>query len=888
MGWRRFLRRAKWDRERLEEIESYVRMETDENIARGMRDGEARAAALRKLGNRTLIREEIYRMNTIGLVDTLGRDLRYALRALRRNPIFTLIAVLTLAIGIGANTAIFSVVNGVLLKPLPYPQPDALVGVWGSALFQGVRADTNLSPPMYFTFRQQNRTYLEFGVWNNGAASVTGMGDPEQVPTLGVTQGILPALGVQPFLGRWFSPADDTPGTPETVMLTYGYWQRRLGGDRTVIGRAITIDSRPREVIGVMPQNFRFFNSDPDMILPLRFEPSLIVSNFSYQGIARLKPGVTLAQANADLGRMLPLSLTASGLSARMIEVAQSQPDLRPLKRDVVGDVGPVLWVLMGTIGMVLLIACANIANLLLVRAEGRQQELAIRAALGAGWGRIARELLVESVTLGVLGGTLGLALAYGGLRILVATGPANLPRLTEISIDPLVVGFALAISLLSGLLFGAIPVAKYAGPRIGLVLRGSGRSLSQSRERHRSQNTLVVVQIALALVLLVGSGLMIRSFHALRSVQPGFTRPQQIQTVRISIPEAQVAEPERVTRMQNDILDKITSIPGVASAAFSNALSLEGIQTNSTLSVEGKTYAEGQIPPVRRFKFVSPELFRTLGTPLVAGRDFTWTDIYANRNVAMISENLARETWGNPDAALGKRIHEGIGIVPAWHEIIGVVGDVHDDGVHLKATPIVYWPARQRLRSMGMASYIPRAVTFAIRSDRAGTDSFLTQIREAVWAVNANLPLAQVRTLGEVYNQSLARTSFTLVMLGIAGAMALVLGIVGIYGVLSYAVSQRRREIGIRLALGAQRGELQGMFVRHGLMLASIGVVIGLGAAMGLTRLMSSLLFGISPLDPLTYAAGALLLATAAVLASYLPARRASVVDPVDALKAE
>ena len=884
MSWRRYLRRAKWDRERHEEIESYVQIETDANIARGMPLEEARHAARKKFGNPTLIREEIYRMNTIGFLDSLGRDLRYALRTLRHNPMFTLIAVLTLAIGIGANTAIFSVVNGVLIRPLPYPQPDALIGVWGSALFQGVRNDTNLAPPMYFTYLDQNQTYQEFGVWSSGAASVTGMGDPEQVPTLLVTFGILRALGVQPALGRWFSQTDDTPGSPETVMLAYGYWQRRLGGDKAVIGRTITIDSRPREVIGVMPQNFRFLNSDPEMILPQRLERGLIVSNFSYGGIARLKPGVTLAQANADLARMLPASLIASGLSRKMIETAQSQPNIRPLKRDVVGDVGTVLWVLMGTIGMVLLIACANVANLMLVRAEGRQHELAIRAALGAGWGRIARELLVESITLGMLGGALGLGLAYGGLRLLLTMGPANLPRLAEISIDPLVLAFALMVSLISGLLFGVIPVIKYTRPRIALAMRGGGRSVSQSRERHRSQNMLVVVQVALALVLLVGSGLMIRSFQALRNVQPGFTRSQQIQTVRISIPEAQVPEPERVTRMQNDILDKITGIPGVASAAFSNALPLEGMQTSSTLSVEGTTYMEGQIAPFRRSIFVSPDLFKTLGTPLIAGRDFTWTDIYGSRNVAIVSENLARETWGGPAAALGKRIHEGMASSVAWSGIIGVVGDVYEDGVQLKATANVYWPARERIQTLG----IPRTVTFAIRSDRTGTESFLSEIRQAVWAVNANLPLAQVRTLGEVYNQSMARTSFTLVMLAIAGAMALVLGIIGIYGVLSYAVSQRRREIGIRLALGAQPGELKRMFVRHGLVLAGIGVAIGLGAAAALTRLMSSLLFGIKPLDPLTYAAGALILGLAAVLASYLPARRASAVDPVEALKAE
>ncbi|HEV8412765.1 MAG TPA: ABC transporter permease [Bryobacteraceae bacterium] len=876
MSWHRFFRRAKWDGERHAEIESYVQIEMDANVARGMPLEEARHAARKKFGNPTLVREEIYRMNTIGILDIVGRDLRYAFRALRHSPMFTLIAVLTLGIGMGANTAIFSVVDGVLIRPLPYPHSDALVGVWHSAVLQGAPfSNLNLSSEMFATYLDHNQTFLEFGAWSNGAASITGMGDPEQVRTLAVTQGVLPALGVQAALGRWFSQDDDTPGTPETVVLTYGYWQRRFGGDKAAIGRAITVDLRPREVIGVMPKSFRFLGVAPDVILPLRFERSrLSPDDFSFQGIARLKPGVTLAQANADVARMLPIWTRTYGLSPKLLEVSKMGPALRPLKQDVVGDVGKVLWVLMGTIAMVLLIACANVANLLLVRAKGRQHELAIRAALGAGWGRIARELFVESITLGVLGGALGLGIAYGGLRLLVSMGPANLPRLPEISIDPLVMTFTVAVSLLSGLLFGIIPVIKYAGPQIATALRGGGRSLSQSGERHRSQNTLVVVQVALALVLLVGSGLMIRSFQALRSVQPGFTRPEQIQTVRISIPEVQVAEPERVTRMQSEILDKIAAVPGVASAAFASALPMEvDFRNVNAVSAEGKNQEE-RLPPIRRSKFVSPGLFKTQGTPIIAGRDFTWTEIYDDQRVAVISENMAHETWGEPSAALGKRIR--VGTAAPWYQIIGVVGDVYEDGVHQKAPGCVYWPAGTR------------SIVFAIRSDRTGTEGFLKQIQQAVWSVNASLPLASVQTLQDIYDRSMARTSFTLVMLGIAGAMALVLGIIGIYGVLSYAVSQRRREIGIRLALGAQPGELKRRFVRHGLVLAGIGVAIGLIAAAGLTRLMSSLLFGIKPLDPITYAAGALILGLAAVLASYLPARRASAVDPVEALKAE
>jgi predicted permease len=487
---------------------------------------------------------------------------------------------------------------------------------------------------------------------------------------------------------------------------------------------------------------------------------------------------------------------------------------------------------------------------------------------------------------LGVMGGALGLGLAYGAVRLLIAAGPASLPRLSEIAIDPRALAFTLIISLLSGLLFGFIPALKYARGRISLSLRGGGRTLSESRERHRARNILVVGQVALALILLVSSGLMIRTFQALRNVEPGFTRPEQIETVRISFPAALVREPERVARMQNDIVDKLATVPGVTSVAFTSALPLEGAAANwDAILAEDKTYRANEIPPLRLFKNVSPGFFKTLGTRLIAGRDYTWTDLYGRRPVVIVSENLARELWGTAFAALGKRIGTGSG---RWREVIGVVQDVRDNGVRDAAPATVYWPSFEESLYSPRQLEVARTVTFTIRTGRAGTESFLTQAPQAVWSVNANLSLASVRTMQDIYNRSLGRTSFTLVMLGIAGAMALVLGLVGIYGVISYAVSQRRREIGIRLALGAQPGELKRMFVRHGLVLATAGVAIGLTAAMALKGLMSSLLFGISPMDPVTYAAVPVVLVMAATLASYLPARRASMVDPVEALKAE
>ncbi|MEO8097609.1 MAG: ABC transporter permease [Acidobacteriota bacterium] len=875
MNWRRYFHRSEADREQQAELESYLDIAVSEYVARGMTPQHAVEKARKRLGNPTRIREEIYHMNTIGFLDTLSRDVRYALRTFRTNPSFTAVAFLTLAIGIGANTAIFSVVNGVLIKPLPYPNSEALVGVWHSANFAGKPTTLDLSPSIYFTYQENNRAFEKFGVWTARQTSVTGMGDPEQVDALVVTQGVLPAIGVQPALGRWFSVEDDATGSPETVILTHGYWQRRWSGDRGVVGRTITVDARPHRIIGVMPQDFRFLTSRAQLILPQRFDRTKLPPSFGYLGVARLKPGVSLTQADADVGRMLPIVANGPGQSPRFWESIKFAPALRSLKQDVVGDVGQVLWILMGVIGIVLLIACANVANLLLVRAEGRQQELIIRAALGAGWRRIAWQLLIESMTLGVFGGALGLGFAYAGLRLLVAIGPANLPRLNEITIDPTVLLFTLGTAVLSGLLFGLIPVLKYTGRRVS-TLRTDGRGLSQSRERHRSQNALVVMQVALALVLLVASGLMIRSFQAMRNVQPGFTQPERIQTVRISIPPAMVQGNEDAVRMQRDILEKLTAIPGVSSAAFASALPLENepeFATSSPIGAAGKV-AQGELPPIRRLKTVSPGSFKTVGTPLIAGRDFVWADADGSVKVTIVSEQLAKETWGTAAAALGQLI--------GGQEVVGVVGDVYDDGADRPAVPIVYWPARADARPA------VRSFGFALRSSRAGTETFLNEIRQAVWSVNASLPLSRIQTLGELYTQTMARTSFTLVMFGIASSMALVLGIIGIYGVLSYAVSQRNREIGIRLALGAQPTELRSMFLRHGLVLAAIGVAIGLGAAAGLTRLMSSLLVGVSPLDPIAYGAAALVLALAAALASYIPARRVSAVDPMIALRAE
>jgi predicted permease len=879
-----------------EEIREHLEEKIEELVADGMPRKEATAMARRAFGNVTLTEEDSRNAWRWPSVEDFLADVRYGLRALRRNPAFTAISLLTIAIGMGANAAVFSVVNSVLLKPLDYPRPQELVALRqiapGAAGLADFENGLLLSPSMYFTYAEQNRTFQGLGVWVPGTANVTGLAEPEQVRTIEVSDGVLQVLASPPEAGRWLSSADQIPRGPERVMLSYGYWQRRFGGDRTVVGRNVLVDSRPREIVGVMPQRFRFVDTDFDVILPLAFDRrKLILAGFGYHGIARLKPGVAIAEANADLTRMLPIWMDSwsngPGSNPHIYETWKITPMILPLKQEVIGNVSEVLWVVTGTIGLVLLIACANVTNLLLVKVESRQRELAVRAALGAGWMRIVRGLLVESMMLGLMGGAVGVSLAQAGVRFLVASGPANLPRFSEISLDGRTLGFTVLLSLLSGLLFGLIPALKYAGPRASLALRSAGRTASLSLEGHRARNILVVGQVAMALVLLVSAGLMIRTFQALRTVEPGFTDAQHLQLMRISIPNSLVAEPERVTRIQNEIADKLAGIPGVRSVGFASKMPMEGFDSAwDAIYAQDKVYSDGAIPPLRLFKNVSPGFFHTAGTRLVAGRELTWTEVYGHRPVVMISENLAREMWGTPSAALGKRLTE----FPAmpWHEVIGVVQDARENGVQESAPEIVYWPSlTANLFGPGALDAI-RTVTFAIRSERAGTESFLNEVRQAVWSVNSNLPLASVRTMQEVYAKSVARTSFTLVMLGIAGAMALVLGIIGIYGVISYTVSQRQREIGIRLALGAQGGDVLQMVVGQGAKLALAGVAIGIGVAMGLTPLMTSLLFGVSAHDPRTFAAVAGLLMFVALLACYIPARRATLVDPMVALRYE
>lgn len=819
-------------------------------------------------------------------------QLKLVFRRLRRAPLFAAVIIITVAIGVGANTVIFSVVEGVLLKPLPYKNPDRLIGVWYKAPAINI-PKINMAAYLYFTDREQSKTLEDIGLYGFLSFHITGGAQPEQVQGLQVTDGTLPILGIRPALGRLFTQRDDSPKMPQTVILTHAFWQRHFGGDTTVVGRGLKLDGTMYEIIGILQPDFVFMDrSDVDVIVPGQLDRSATtLGGFSINGLARLKPGVTLQQATADLTRLVPIATHSfpppPGFGLKIFEEANFTPLLQPLKFDIIGDIGNVLWVLMGSIGIVLLVACANVANLLLVRIEGRRQELAIRAALGADRKNMIAGLLLESLVLGCTGSTLALGLAYGALNLIIAAAPAGLPRLHEIGIDVPVLLFTAGLAIFVSLVISMIPVLKYSGITATTGLREGGRGLSQSRERHRARKTLVVVQVALALVLLICSGLMIRTFRALTRVSPGFSDPNTIASFDIFIPTSQVPDTNRldVLRMQQALVNQLQTVPGVSSVAISTSLPMLPNLSLDPVFASDHAYKEGDLPPLSMEKFVSPGFFATMGIPLEAGRDITWQEELEKRPVALVSENLALKYWGSSAAALGKLVR--VGATDTWHEVIGVAGDVHDNGLNQDPPTSVYWGLFQD-NFVTQKELVRRYVHFVIRTPRAGSASFFNDSERAVWSVNHDLPLAYNKTMGELYTKSMARTSFTLILLSVAGAMTLLLGIIGLYGVIAYAISQHTREIGIRMALGAQRETLTRMYVREGLILTVIGVGGGVAVALTTMRLMSSLLYHVSPADPWTYGVATVLLLGIAFIATYVPSRKAAVIDPMYALRTE
>jgi putative ABC transport system permease protein len=804
------------------------------------------------------------------LLSDLGQDLRYAARVFWKQRAFTATAVLTLALGIGATTAIFSVVYGVLLRPLPFSAPDDLVTVRQHAP-RG--AGTNHGPSTYLTYRENQTAFEGIGAWDPTDVSITGGGNPERVQALLVSAATLPLLRVQPVLGQLFNAADETPGTALRIILTHGYWQRRFGGSPSVVGQPLVVDGRPGEVIGVLPASFAFLRTRPSIVLPLPLDVNAPRGiSFGFQALARLKPGVTLERANADVARMIALLPPAF---ARL----ELRPNVSPLADDVIGDVGNLLWILLAAVGVVLLIACANVANLFLIRAEGRQQELAMRAALGAGRGRLARALLAETVLLALGGGALGVALAESALALLRRMAPAELPRLDEIAIDPKVLLFTVLISIASGAFFGLLTLLKFGRPSTA-ALKDGGRSSGDGPGRHRTRNALVIGQVALALTLLIISGLMIRTFVAMRQIDPGFSRPEEVHTFVLAIPATFIGDARQAARTHQNVAERLAQVPGVASVGLSSSITMDGEDNGNYLMVEDFPDPEGANVKLRRFKSFAPGYFETMGNRLVAGRSVTWNEILEGRLAIVISETLAREYWKDPALAIGKRVRCCNQNMP-WREIVGVTGDERDDGLNHPPTPIVYYP-------MLNESYRWRTMAYAVRSSRVGAPGFFRELERVVWSVNPSLPLASVQTLAEIQANSMAQTSFALVMLAIAAAVALMIGVVGIYGVIGYAAAQRTREIGLRMALGAQIAQVRGMFLRHGLALTMTGIVLGVAVSSAVTRVMSALLFGVSPTDPTTYAAVSGVLAAIALVATYLPARRAARLDPVVALRGD
>ena len=879
MNWKRFLRREAADAEQQEELEFYVDVTAEEYVERGMNPEAARAAARRKLGNMTLIREEIYKMNTVTFAEDALRAARHTVRLIRTHPGFVLTVVLSLALGIGANTAIFSVVHGVLIQPLPYPHADALVGIYNRLTISGqVYEDAALSPGMYAACRDDCRAFEHFGVWTSGAATVTGAGEPEQVATVTVTQGVLPAFGVPASLGRWFSPEDDSPGGARTAILSHGYWQRRFGGDREILGRTVVIDFVPHEIVGVMPRDSRFVDLSPDLFLAQRLATNR-ADEFSYNGIGRLKPGLTVAQANEDIARVWRNWAQNEGVGKLLEEMAVT-PNARPLKNDVVGDVGMALRVHHGRPWP------AHVARL---RKRGESRP-------GSGPGtpagvchtRCARRWLgqdrVGAARREPHPGTHG---RHARPRPCLLRSPSprrHRPgRPAQAARDHARAG--------GGRVRAAMRARDESAVRDGCRCRArvphrleNARGATPAREQLRGQRVLVVGQVAMALVLLVASGLMVRTLLAIQNVKPGFTRPDHIQMVRISLPKVLAREPERVIRLQKDMLDRLAAIPGVAAVGFASALPLENNRNGVAVAVEGVTEPD-RMPPNRRYRHASPGLFAAQGSRLLYGRDFTWDDVFDQRRLAIVSENMARESWGEPREAIGKRIR--IGRDGPLTEVIGVVENIHSDGLHQPAPATVYARAGVEAAANGSTT-VRRAVTVAIRSSRAGSQAFFKEVAAAVHAVNASVPLADVRTLEDAYRRSMAQTSFTVTLIGIAAAMALALAVVGVYGVLAYAVARRRHEVGIRLALGAQPGAVRALFVRQGLLLTSLGGILGLVSSATLSRWISPLLYDVTALDPLTYAISGAALAGGAILASFVPARRAASVDPMETLRSE
>ena len=814
------------------------------------------------------------------LLDEFTQDLRFGARTLRRNPGFAAIAVLTLALGIGANAAIFSVVNAVLLRPLPWREPDRAVMIWS----KWVSFDkTWVAEGEVLDYRKRSRTLSEVAAWSDGQVNLTGDGEPERVAAANVTANLFPVLGVQPMVGRAFSAAEDLPNGPNVVVLGFGLWKRRYASDPSIVGRSILINGQSFQVLGVMPPDFvlptDFQNPEPSQLwMPLQIDPaSTDHGSHGLYAAARLQPGATVRQAAEDLSQIAK-AMTNEGLYPVQM---QFDTVVLSLTDEVVGNVRRAVWLLFGAVGFLLLIACANVANLLLARAEARQREIAVRSALGAGGWRVVRQLLTESLVLSSVSAIVGLAFAYAGVRFLAWWNPANIPRVAGVTLDGRVLLFTAVVALVTSIIFSLVPALRALKTDLTDSLKDGGQSASVGGARQRFRNALVVVEMALAVVLLVGAGLMLRSLWALQRVPLGFD-PTSVLTMRIALPQASYESPEQVAVFFRELLDRVRQLPGVRAAGAARSLPLGSPIGDFGLMVEGY-----QPPPGTNAKgdwqIVTDGYLAAMGERVVRGRGIEAADRSDSMLVALVNEEMARQYWNGRDP-IGGRLKIGGDPKRPWVTVVGVVADVRHNGITDVVKEKFYVPHAQWNTAVGFPI---RGMTLVIR---AGGDPYalVGPTRQAVRALDPSLPVANVRLMDEVVGAALSTPRFTGILLGSFAVLALILSAIGIYGVLSYLVSRRTREIGIRVAIGAGRLEVLRLILRNGLSLALTGVAIGIAFALWASRLMSGLLHDVRPGDPATFTAVGLILTGVALVASLVPAWRATRVDPVVALKTE
>ncbi len=812
----------------------------------------------------------------------LAQDIRYALRTLARSPLFAAVAVLTLGLGIGANTAIFSVINGVLLKPLEYREPGQLVSIKGAFPTMGFDKFW-ISAPEYLELQEWNRSFGAIGGYRTVSRSIDADEQPLRVTAAVASYDFFQALGVDAALGRYFTRDEDLPGGDPAVVISHGLWTRAYGGDPAAVGRTVMVDGAPTRIVGVMPEAFDIEDAGVDVWQPLALDPANPggrASHYLYL-VGRLNPGVTIPQAEADIGALV------ASWSDRVPGQHTPSPDGHPfvitdLQDELVGGVQSQLWILLGAVAFVLLIACANVGNLLLARAESRQKEVAVRVAIGAPRRRLVRQFLTESVVLSLLGGAVGIAMAWGGLEMLLAASPGSVPRLEEITIDGSVLTATFAVAVVTGILFGLAPIMHLTGRHVGNSLREGGARTTAGSARQRVRRALVVAEVALAVVLVVGSGLMIRSLQALLEVDPGF-RSENLLTWQMLLPAAGYPDSPEQLGFYGRLMENVTSLPGIESAAIMSGLPpRRNVNANDT-EFEGFDFSEedGPRPNVDYYQTVSANYFDVMGIPIVTGRGFDSSDEVSDHPVAIVNEQLVR-TFYEGENPLGRRIRPCCGDSTPWLEIVGVAKDVKQGGLEADTGTELYFNYAQ---SGNLAGFTPRNMNVVVRTAR-DPGALASAMRNEVAQLDPTLPLANLQTMDANLSGSLARPRFLALLLGIFAALALALAAVGTYGVVSYFVAERDREIGIRMAMGAESGNVLGMVLKHGGGLAAGGLLLGVIGAFSLSRVMESIVFGIPTTDAATYALAPTVLALVALLACYIPARRATRVDPAVVLR--